>query len=272
MEAASNSSDYSDARTLITLGLNYGGHDTAAALMVSGQIVAACEEERYTRKKHSREFPVNAIQSCLRSANIEIQEVDEIALGYDPVYHVREAYLRDALEDREKLSSLIADRDKIAERLMSEELIRAKTGFTGSIKFCRHHECHLASAYYPSGFDEALVVSYDGIGEIESGLIGTGRGDCLEVVQKGPRFPHSLGLIYSAVTHFLGWKHHCDEGIVMGLATFGNPYEKMPRGDKTYIAEFRKIIQVVDDFDYRIDQAFITYHSQRDTWLSPKFF
>ena len=271
MEAASNSSDYSDARTLITLGLNYGGHDTAAALMVSGQIVAACEEERYTRKKHSREFPVNAIQSCLRSAGIEIKEVEEIGFGYDPVYHVREAYLRDALEDREKLSSLIADRDKIAERLMSEELIRAKTGFTGSIKFYRHHECHLASAYYPSGFDEALVVSYDGIGEIESGLIGTGRGDCLEVVQQGPRFPHSLGLIYSAVTHFLGWKHHCDEGIVMGLATFGNPYEKMPRGDKTYIDAFRKIIQVVDDFDYRIDQTFFTYHLQRDTWISAKF-
>ena len=239
--------------------------------MVSGEIVAACEEERYTREKHSREFPVNAIQSCLRSAGVEIKEVNEIVLGYDPVYHVREAYLRDALEDREKLSSLIANRDRIAERFMSEELIRAKTGFAGSINFYRHHECHLASAYYPSGFDEALVVSYDGIGEIESGLIATGRGDGFEVVQQGPRFPHSLGLIYSAVTHFLGWKHHCDEGIVMGLATFGNPYEKVPQGDKTYIDAFREVIQVVDDFDYRIDQTFITYHLERDTWISAKF-
>ena len=255
----------------ITLGLNYGGHDTAAALMVDNQLVAACEEERYTRQKHSREFPINAIRDCLKSAEIEIHDVDRIAFGYDPVYHIREAYLREALSDDHRLSALVEDRERIAHRFATEDIIRSKTGFAGEIDFLRHHECHLASAYYPSGFSDALVTSYDGIGEIESGYLAIGREGSFQVVHKGTRFPHSLGLIYSAVTHFLGWKHHCDEGIVMGLATYGNPYAKVSCGEDSYIDIFREIIQVVDDFDYRIDESYITYHVERDTWISPKF-
>ncbi len=255
----------------ITLGLNYGGHDTAAALMVGDRILAACEEERYTRDKHSREFPINAIQNCLTLANIELETIDEIAFGFDPVYHIRETYLRTAIETETRLSALVDDREKIAERFHSEDLIRKKTGFSGKISFYRHHECHLASALYPSGFTDAIIASYDGIGEIETGLIAVARSGEFDVFHSASRFPHSLGLVYSAVTHFLGWKHHCDEGIVMGLATYGNPHQKAPSNEESYIDAFRDIIRVTGDFDYEVDQSYFTYGHERNTWISPKF-
>ena len=254
-----------------TLGLNFGEHDTAAALMVGDRILAACEEERYTRDKHSREFPINAIQDCLELANIELETIDEIAFGFDPVYHIQEAYLRGAIDSSNRLSALITDRETIAEKFNSEDLIRKKTGFSGKISFYRHHECHLASALYPSGFTDAIIASYDGLGEIETSLMAVARSGEFDVFHSASRFPHSLGLLYSAVTHFLGWKHHCDEGIVMGLAAYGNPHQKAPSNEESYIDVFRDIIRVTGDFDYEIDQSYFTYGVAQGTWVSPKF-
>jgi len=253
------------------LGINHGGHDTSAALMRGGELIAACEQERYTLDKHSRRFPVDAINDCLRKGHVSIDQVDEIAFAFQPVYHIQEAYLRPALTDESRISVLIQDIERIQESLSIEEQIRAETGFAGSIKYYHHHKCHLASAWYPSGFDRALVVSYDGIGEVETGLLALGDGHSLEVFHQENRFPDSLGLFYSAVTHYLGWRHHCDEGIIMGLACYGDSNASVIGETRSYIEVFREIIRESGDFDYIIDPRWIAYHEVRDKWVSDHF-
>jgi carbamoyltransferase len=258
-------------RPFTVLGINYGGHDTSAALMREGELVAACEQERYTLDKHSRRFPVEAVQDCLDRVGIRIDEVDELAFAFQPLYHIREAYLQPALTDENRIGVLISDIDRIRDNYLIESLVRDKTGFDGNINYYHHHMCHLASAWYPSGFDEALVVSYDGIGEIESGLLAVGRDGLLEVFYKDARYPDSLGLLYSAITYHLGWRHHCDEGIIMGLACYGDPHEKVPGHSRTYYDVFCEIVRVTGDYSYEIDRDWISYHQVRDKWVSDQF-
>jgi carbamoyltransferase len=253
------------------LGVNHGGHDTSSALMQDGQLVAACEQERYTLDKHSRRFPIDAIDDCLSRAGIGIGDVDELAYAFQPLYHIREAYLRPALTDAKRVGALLADIDRIRENFSIETLIREQTGFSGQINYYHHHECHLASAWYPSGFNRALVVSYDGIGEIETGLLAVGDCASLDVFHKGSRYPDSLGLLYSAVTHYLGWRHHCDEGIIMGLACYGDPNAKTPGDDRSYIEIFREIVREIGDYDYEIGRDWIAYHEIRDKWVGGHF-
>ena len=255
----------------IVLGINFGGHDTSAALMIDGELVAACEQERYSRDKHCRQFPTQAAYECLNLAQIEPEKVKEIAFGFDPIYHLREAYLRPALDDDERLSFLIRDTEKIKVRYNTEDTIRKHLPFCEKIRFYNHHECHLASTYFPSGFEDALVVSYDGIGEIESGIFAHGSKRDFDIIHRGNRFPDSLGLLYSAFTDFLGWKHHCDEGIVMGLATYGDPNAVIPGSDLSYIELLRRIVLRTGTLDYEIDRSWITFHRERDSWVSSKF-
>lgn len=259
------------SRPFTVLGINHGGHDTSAALMRGGELMAACEQERYTLDKHSRRFPVEAIQACLCRAGITLGEVDEIAYAFQPFYHIKEVYLRPALEDNERIATLIQDVGRIDECYRTEELIREKTRFIGNVNYYHHHLCHLASTWYPSGFDEALVVSYDGIGEVETGLLAVGRGGSLEVFHDASRYPDSLGLLYSAVTHHLGWRHHCDEGIVMGLACYGDPTVKVPGDGRSYCEIFEEIVKEIGDYDYRINRDWIAYHQVRDKWVSDQF-
>ena len=166
---------------------------------------------------------------------------------------------------------MLDDAGRLKEFLKHEEIIREKTTYRGTVNFYRHHLCHLASAYYPSGFEEALLVSYDGMGEIETAMVGVGSSGSIEVIDDSNHYPHSLGLFYSAITFFLGWKHHCDEGIIMGLAPFGNPNAKIESTGKSYIDVFREIIFPVDNLKFEIDLSWIEYHNKRDTWVSEKF-
>ena len=253
------------------LGINHGGHDTSAALMINGELRAACEQERYTLDKHSRRFPVDAINDCLQRAQVQINDLDEIAFAFQPNYHIRETYLRPALDNDVRLGYLISDFDRIKEKFNVEQEIRRCTKFNGVINFYHHHECHLASAWYPSGFDRAIVVSYDGIGEIETGLFAIGDGESCSVFHRTNRYPDSLGLLYSAVTYYLGWKHHCDEGIIMGLACYGDPDQKIPGDARSYIDVFREIITETGDYDYSINRKWIAYHEFRDKWVSEEF-
>jgi len=253
------------------LGINYGGHDTSAALSQNGELVAACEQERYTLDKHSRRFPTEAIEDCLKSVGISFDDVDEVAFAFKPLYHIQEAYLRPALSNSERIGMLVKDIERIEENLRTEELIREKTGFTGPINYYHHHHCHLASTWYPSGFEEALVVSYDGIGEIETGLLATGRTGSLDIFHNSSRYPDSLGLLYSAITHYLGWRHHCDEGIVMGLACYGDAMAKVPGDGRSYYEIFEEIVQEIDEYNYCIHLDWIDYHRVRDKWVSDNF-
>lgn len=254
------------------LALKYGGHDCAAAIMRSGELIAACEQERYTLDKHSRQFPIDAIQDCLRIAGLtEINQVDQLAFVNDLKYYVRKLYLEPAIVDDFRLEFMLGDLDRIKGALRMEDFVRERTSYTGPIHFYRHHLCHLASTYFPSGFSDALLASYDGLGEFESGMLGIGHDGQISVVHDATGNPHSLGLLYSAITHFLGWKHHCDEGIVMGLAPYGDATASIPGDSRTYYDVFAEILQATGDYDYVIDQGWMSYYRQRDTWVSERF-
>ena len=253
------------------LGIKYGGHDTSAALLIDGKIVAACAQERFSGDKHSRKFPKQAIFECLDIANIKINEIDEIAFVNDVNLFIREIYLKPALEDDNRLNFLFKDLEKINKIFNFRSIIKDELNFNGKIKNYKHHLCHVASSYYSSGFDEALCLSIDGFGEHETGILASGKRGDIEIINNENVYPHSLGLLYSAITFFLGWKNHCDEGIIMGLAPFGNSSHKIPNSDKTYIEVFREILIHETDFKFKINELYIDYYTQRDKWVNTKF-
>ena len=256
---------------LVVLGMVFGAHDTAAALTIDGELVAACEQERYNLEKHTRAFPRDAIEDCLRIGGVSWEEVDEIGFCNDPMHYIRETYLKTALEHDYRIGVMIDDFDRIKRAFNMETLVREETGYSGNIKFHLHHMCHIASSYYPSGFDEAVLACYDGMGEIYTGMLATGREGEMEVVNFDVKYPHSLGLIYSAITHFLGFKHHCDEGIVMGLAPYGDAHATIPGTRHSYYEVFEDIIKETGDYTYEINLDWIVYHKVRDVWISEKF-
>ena len=252
------------------LGLNLG-HDSSCTLLKNGKIVAACEEERYTKIKHSRTFPINAINDCLKIGKIRTEDINIISVGFLPKKYVQEFYFNQILQDSKKLSLFKDGFSKIIENLDLENIIRKKLKFKKKIEFNNHHLSHLASAFYPSGFNKSLIMSLDGIGEIETGMIGVGNKNKIKMLSDVNKFPNSLGLIYAAITHYLGWKPFYDEGIVMGLASYGDPNKKITNGKKTYIEVFRDIIKKTGPISYEINRNWITYHYERNTWLSKSF-
>ena len=252
------------------LGLNLG-HDSSSALFINGDVVAACEQERYSKLKHTREFPNDAINDCLRIGKIKINDIDIISIGFLPKKHLDEFYLKPAIEDPKKFEFIFDGIDRIKDLINLEKIIRDKLGFKNKIEFNNHHHCHLASTFYPSGFNKSLIVSYDGLGEYETGLVGIGQKDKIKIIYNKNVFPDSLGLIYSAITYFLGWKAFYDEGIIMGLAPYGDPNLKVPNNKKNYIQIFREIIQYKNGLSYKINPEWITYNYEKNTWLSEKF-
>ena len=253
------------------LGIKFGGHDTAASLLMKGKIVAACAQERFTHDKHSRLFPIDAIQKCLQIGKIKITDIDEIAFVNDIKLLLREIYFRPALQSDKRLDYVFSDLEKIKYAYNTENLIRKKLNYKGRIKFYRHHLCHVASAYYPSGFKNALCISIDGRGEYETGITVVGRSGKLKVLNNENIYPHSIGLLYSAITHYLGWRHHCDEGIIMGLAPYGNDLEKIPGSQNSYKKLFKKILTSNGKLGYKLNLDLIDFYTARDKWVSEKF-
>ena len=252
------------------LGINYGGHDTSAALIKDGKLICAFEEERFNKEKHTKKFPINSIKECLKFSKLKINDINHIALPNDSKRLIRKFWLEGALENDYGLKKMI-DEFKIIKKCYDlENSIKKKLGYNGVINGYRHHLNHLSSCFYPSNFKKSLVVSYDGVGEGETGYFAIGKNNKLEIIHNKNVFPNSLGLIYAAITSYLGWRYACDEGIIMGLASYGNPHEKIPKKNKTYIQVFREIISS-NNLDLKIDNDWITYHKERDTWLSEKF-
>ena len=261
------------SKNYTVLGLNFGGHDTSACLMVNGKLLVACEEERYTKQKHTRDFPENAINDCLKQVNLSIENIHEITLSYDPellkfanfenvIYPTRKNF---KINDLKKLRELrIQDFDL-------EDFIRKELNFSGKITSHLHHLCHLASCYYPSGFDEALVVSHDGIGEVDCSLMATASNGEISIFHHGNQWPNSLGLLYAAITAYLGWKYNSDEGIVMGLAPYGDDKQIVKSENKTYREIFEEIVFPVNNFGYEIDRTWIEFDKIRSKWVSEKF-
>ena len=256
---------------IVILGLNFGGHDTSACLMKNGELISACEEERYTKQKHTRDFPINAINDCMNKAKISIDDIDEITLSYDPKLLKIENFENIISQTRKNFQ--IKDLKKLKELRIQdfdlENFIRKELNFSGKITSHLHHLCHLASCYYPSGFDDALVISHDGIGEVDCSLMATTSKGKINIFHNGNQWPNSLGLLYAAVTYYLGWKYNSDEGIVMGLAPYGDDTQ-LTKSGKTYREIFQEIIQS-DEFNYEIDKTWIAFHEVRSKWISDKF-
>ncbi|MES1223108.1 MAG: carbamoyltransferase N-terminal domain-containing protein, partial [Bacteroidota bacterium] len=209
------------------LGINAYHADSSAAIFKDGVMIAATEEERFTRIKHWAGFPVLAIKFCLQEAGISLQDVDYITIGRDPKakFLNKLNYLRKnpslvfgsikRYKNSKQVSSL-EDEFKKIDAAASEETLKNK------IKNIEHHRSHLASAFFASPFEESAILSIDGSGDFTTTMIATGRGNKIEVLDSVD-FPVSCGLFYTAFTQFLGFPHYGDEYKVMGLAPYGQP-------------------------------------------------
>ena len=207
------------------LGVSAFYHDSAAALVVDGDIVAAAQEERFTRKKGDARFPINSAAYCLAEAGLRAAELDYVAFYEKPITkfgRLLETYL--AIAPAGVRSWLSAIPVWLKERLWLEDTIRSQLGVGDGtpVLFPQHHESHAASAFFPSPFESAAILTIDGVGEWSTTTIGQGRGAKLELLEE-LRFPHSLGLLYSAFTYYTGFKINSGEYKVMGLAPYGAP-------------------------------------------------
>ncbi len=234
------------------LGISAYYHDSAACLVEDGRVVAAAQEERFTRKKHDAGFPAHAVEYCLREAGISRAQVDLVGFYEKPLVKFErliETYTSSA--PRGWRSYLMAMPLWLSEKLWIGDDIRDRLeGCEAEILFGEHHESHAASAFYPSPFDNAAVLTIDGVGEWATSSIGVGRGHALEIVQE-LRFPHSLGLLYSAFTYFAGFKVNSGEYKVMGLAPYGEP---------TFVKTIKDhLVEIRDDGSLWMNQDYFTY-------------
>ncbi|MEX0832327.1 MAG: carbamoyltransferase C-terminal domain-containing protein [Actinomycetota bacterium] len=240
------------------LGINCFAHDTAAALLVDGEPVAFVEEERLNRDKHTKAFPDSAIQFCLDRAGISINEVDVVAFAHRAGLDFRRGAL-DAIKR-------VAPKRLAAQTYVDIGLVRKQQAFVrrwryrGKVVNVEHHLAHAASAFYPSGFDEAAVLTLDRGGDFLSTTLGHGR-DTKLTIEKDVGNPDSLGEIYTALTWYLGFKPNCDEGKVMGLA---------PYGRDRFAKEFRDLVRLTDDGLFEVNLDWFNYQREGKP-LAPKF-
>jgi carbamoyltransferase len=234
------------------LGISAFYHDSAACLVEDGRIVAAAQEERFTRKKHDPSFPTQAVAYCLREAGITTAQLDLVGFYEKPLRkfeRLLEMYVASA--PRGLRSYLMAMPLWLGSKLwLADEIAAHVEGYRGEILFGEHHESHAASAFYPSPFEEAAVLTIDGVGEWATSSIGAGRGHQLDVLRE-LRFPHSLGLLYSAFTYFTGFRVNSGEYKLMGLAPYGEP--KYVQTIKDHLVEIR------DDGSLWMNQEYFTY-------------
>ena len=234
------------------LGISAYYHDSAACLVEDGRIVAAAQEERFTRKKHDAGFPSKAVEYCLREAGTTTAQLDLVGFYEKPLVkfsRLLETYI--ACAPRGLKSYLMALPLWLTDKLwMSDDIREHLEGYEGEILFGEHHESHAGSAFYPSPFEEAAIVTMDGVGEWATSSIGVGRGRDIEMLRE-LRFPHSLGLLYSAFTYFTGFKVNSGEYKVMGLAPYGEP--KYVQLIKDHLLEIR------DDGSLWMNMEYFTY-------------
>ena len=240
------------------LGISAFYHDSAAALIEDGRIIAAAQEERFTRRKHDAGFPSHAIRYCLDAGKVELDEIDHVVFFEKPLIkfeRLLETYLANA--PRGFQSFRMAVPLWLKERLFQKpKLEKALTAFSrsgkadGKLLFAEHHQSHAASAFFPSPFEEAVVLTMDGVGEWATTSVAIGRGNTLEPVRE-IHWPHSIGLLYSAFTYYTGFKVNSGEYKVMGLAPYGSP---------TYADQiFENIIDLKEDGSFWLDQSYFNY-------------
>lgn len=236
---------------MIILGISAYYHDSAAALIIDGDIVSAIQEERLTRKKQDSNFPINAINECLSIANINVDDLDIVVFYDKPLLkfeRILETYL--AFSPLGIKSFIKAIPLWLKKKLWIKDLIAKELGFTKEILFTEHHESHAASAFFPSPYQESAFLTIDGVGEWATTSYGVGKDNEIDIIGE-IHFPHSLGLLYSAFTYYTGFKVNSGEYKVMGLAPYGKPIYK------DLILE--KLIDVKDDGSFRMNLDYFDY-------------
>ena len=233
------------------LGISCFYHDSAACLVRDGEIIAAVQEERFTRKKHDAGFPTNAINYCLEEAKIRASDLDFIVF-YDKPFIKFERILETALSyaPRGITQFIEAIPACIKQKIWVTEIIRKNLGFDGKILFTEHHESHAASAFYPSPFKEAAFLTIDGVGEWETASFGIGKDNNLDI-QQYLKFPNSLGLLYSAFTYFTGFRVNSGEYKLMGLAPYGRPIYKD--------IILKELIDLKDDGSFKMNMKYFGF-------------
>ena len=235
------------------LGISAFYHDSAAALVRDGGIIAAAQEERFTRKKHDNRFPSDAVQYCLEAGGLTAEQLDYVVFYEKPLLkfeRLLETYIGYAPRGfRQFLMGIpLWLRQKLH---LPREMDKAlKNRYKNRYVFTEHHESHAASAFFPSPFDEAAILTMDGVGEWATGSFGTGRGNKIELTHV-MQFPHSLGLLYSAFTYFTGFRVNSGEYKMMGLAPYGKP--------KYYDLIMDKLIDLKEDGSFRLDMSYLPY-------------
>tara|TARA_B100000029_G_scaffold129842_2_gene123322 strand:+ start:1768 stop:3492 length:1725 start_codon:yes stop_codon:yes gene_type:complete len=248
------------------LGINAYHGGASACLIKDGELVGAVEEERFERVKYWAGFPVNAIKYCLTEAGISVHDVDHIGISRDPNANI----LRKAkhLIRRGPTSQLLLDRLRNRRvvgnisTVLCEHLNVNRRDLKASFHNVEHHRAHMASSFFVSPFENAAVLSIDGMGDFTSTMWGTGNGNQFDV-SGSIHFPHSIGILYTAVSQWLGFNHYGDEGKVMGLAPYGEPH---------YVDKLRRILRVQADKTFEVDQTYLRYQAEGGTmsWTGGK--
>ena len=251
------------------LGISAFYHDSAASILIDGKIIAAAQEERFTRKKHDPGYPHNAIEFVLKYSNLKLSEVDQIVFFEKPFLkfeRLLETYV--AFAPKGFVSFAKAMPLWIKEKLFQKNFLFNKLKehdenykSENNIFFSDHHLSHAASAFFPSPFDEAVVLTADGVGEWATTTVAIGKKNNLEI-KKEIHFPHSLGLLYSAFTYYTGFKVNSGEYKLMGLAPYGNPI---------YVEKVKELIDLKDDGTFRLDQKYFNYATGL-TMISKEFY
>lgn len=235
------------------LGISAFYHDSAAALLIDGEIIAAAQEERFSRRKHDERFPTAAVRYCLDAGGVRPEDLDYVAFYEKPLLkfdRLLETYLAYAPAGLSQFMQAMPLWLKV--KLHLPGIIRRElgSGYRRRIVFTRHHESHAASAFFPSPYDEAAILTMDGVGEWHTATVGFGKDNRIELL-KAMNFPHSLGLLYSAFTYFCGFKVNSGEYKLMGLAPYGEP--------KYTELIYDKLIDLKEDGSFRMDMRYFNY-------------
>ena len=233
------------------LGISAFYHDSAACLVQDGSIVSAAQEERFTRKKHDFSFPKNAINYCLQDSGLKVKDLDFVAFYDKPFLKFERILMTYLTYAPAGIRSFVKSMPLwIKQKIWLKELIKKELDFEGKIIFTEHHESHAASAFFPSPFQEAAVLTLDGVGEWATTSYGIGKGNKMEILSE-IHFPHSLGLLYSAFTYYTGFKVNSGEYKVMGLAPYGKPKYK-----DLILSE---LIDLKEDGSFKLNMKYFNY-------------
>jgi carbamoyltransferase len=233
------------------LGISAFYHDSAACFVRDGEIIAAAQEERFTRKKHDYNFPINAVEYCLKEAGINAEELDYVGfydkpfIKFERILYSYLAYAPIGIKSFFKSIPLW-----IKQKLFIRDVIKKELGYNGKVLFTEHHESHAASAFYPSPFSEAAILTIDAVGEWATTSYGIGKENDISIMSE-LKFPHSLGLLYSAFTYYTGFKVNSAEYKVMGLAPYGEP--------KYVDTILDKLIDLKEDGSFKLNMKYFNY-------------